>query len=468
MRRFRSALPIAAVLLALCGGPAAAQVPVKYTNSDNGRPSLAPLLKQVTNAVVNIAVTSTVQGAPNPLFNDPFFRRFFEGPEGPDQQQQQAPPRTQQAVGSGVIVDAQQGYILTNNHVIEHADKIVVTLKDRRTVNAKLVGTDPGTDVAVLKVDTDNLTAIPFANSDKLQVGDYVVAIGNPFGLGQTVTSGIVSALGRSGMDIEGYEDFIQTDASINPGNSGGALIDLDGKLVGINTAILAPAGGNVGIGFAIPANMAKQVMNQVIKYGEVRRGRLGVYIQNLTPDLADALKLDVHEGAVVTQIEPGSAGEKAGIQVGDVIVAVDGEPVKSGVDLRNKIGLEPVGTNVSLTIVRDGKRQMLTAPIEAASAGAGAGAAGGGNVPQLQGAEFRDVPPDYPTSGVQGAWVARIATGSPAERNGLQQGDVIVAVNRTPIHSAAELDDAIKAAGSSTVALTVVRGNARLFLVLR
>jgi Do/DeqQ family serine protease len=324
---------------------------------DGQTPTLAPLLKEVTPAVVNIAVKGH-EVIENPLLKDPLFRRFFNLPEGPIQ-------REVQAAGSGVIVDAQAGYVLTNNHVIEHADQIVVTLKDNRRFDAKLIGTDPDTDIAVLKIEPERLTALAVGDSDRLEVGDFVVAIGNPFGLGQTVTSGIVSALGRTGLGIEAYENFIQTDASINPGNSGGALINLRGELVGINTAIVGPGGGNVGIGFAVPINMARNVMAQLVAHGEVKRGRLGVEIQDLTPDIAQAMHLDISEGAVVGRVDPKSPAKRAGIQPGDVIVAVDGIAVHNSSDLRNRIGLTPIGQSVSLTILRKGAEQTIEVRIE-------------------------------------------------------------------------------------------------------
>jgi len=309
--------PVLVLMLSAALLPAArAGIPILQ---EGGVPSLAPLLDKVTPAVVNIAVVSHAPARENPLLQDPFFRHFFNLPKN-------LPQRQEQAAGSGVIVDADKGYILTNNHVIQNADKITVTLKDRRTFEAKLVGTDPGTDIALLKINADHLTALSFGNSDQLHVGDFVVAIGNPFALGQTVTSGIVSALGRSGLNIEGYEDFIQTDASINPGNSGGALIDLEGDLIGINTAIIGPSGGNVGIGFAVPSNMAHAVMEQIIKYGKVRRGQLGIMIQDLTPDLAQALGVKQTEGAVVTQVLEKSPAEQAGIKAGDQLhLAIEG-----------------------------------------------------------------------------------------------------------------------------------------------
>lgn len=275
------------VLVIGLGTPLAAQTVDRplYLN-DDGLPTLAPLLAEVTPAVVNISVESRQTDDLNPLFNDPFFRRFFDLQPMPQEPQ----PRRQMSAGSGVIFDAGAGYVLTNHHVVENGDRIVVTLKDRRQFDATLIGSDPGTDIALLKIEAEGLTALDMGDSDRLQVGDYVLAIGNPFGLGQTVTSGIVSALGRSGLNIEGFEGFIQTDASINPGNSGGALVTLDGRLIGINTAIIAPSGGNVGIGFAVPANMAAAVVAQLIEFGEVQRGTLGVMIQDFTPDLAEAL----------------------------------------------------------------------------------------------------------------------------------------------------------------------------------
>ncbi|HET6223258.1 MAG TPA: Do family serine endopeptidase [Dongiaceae bacterium] len=350
-------MPSRAAILALAFAALLAPLPVlagmPVVGSDGQVPSLAPLVKQVTPAVVNIAVKGRVK-VDNPMLSDPFFRKFFDLPEGPVE-------REVQAAGSGVIVDARAGYVMTNGHVVEHADAIVVTLKDNRRFNAKLVGVDSGTDIALLKIDAQNLTAMAIGDSDRLEVGDYVLAIGNPFGLGQTVTSGIVSALGRSGLGIENYENFIQTDASINPGNSGGALINLRGELVGINTAILAPSGGNVGIGFAVPINMAKSVMQQIVTHGEVRRGRLGVQVQDVTPDLAEAMRLTVDGGAVVSQVEAGSAAKRAGIQAGDVILAVDGQPVRGASDLRNRIGLMPVGRNIDLTILREGAQRTLS-----------------------------------------------------------------------------------------------------------
>jgi Do/DeqQ family serine protease len=330
-------------------------------------PSLAPMLARVTPGVVNIAVRGKVR-AENPLLQDPFFRRFFNLP-----QRQQTEERETQATGSGVIVDAAQGYVLTNGHVVDNATRIEVTTKDNRRFTAKLVGRDTETDVALLQIPSQNLVAVPIGDSDRLQVGDFVLAVGNPFGLGQTVTSGIVSALGRSGLGIEGYEDFIQTDASINPGNSGGPLVNLLGQVVGINTAILAPGGGNIGIGFAVPVNMARRVMDEIVRYGEVKRGRIGVAIQDLTPELAQAMNTKQTNGAVIARVESGSAAEQAGLHSGDLVVAVNGTVVRSGTQLRNMIGLSRIGDQVTLTVDRRGSEYSIPVRIEPAAAAAAA-----------------------------------------------------------------------------------------------
>jgi Do/DeqQ family serine protease len=330
-------------------------------------PSLAPMLSRVTPGVVNIAVRGKVKSE-NPLLQDPFFRRFFNLP-----QRQQTEERETQATGSGVIVDAAQGYVLTNGHVVENATRIEVTTKDNRRLTAKLVGRDTETDIALLQIPSQNLVAVPMGDSDRLQVGDFVLAVGNPFGLGQTVTSGIVSALGRSGLGIEGYEDFIQTDASINPGNSGGPLVNLQGQVVGINTAILAPGGGNIGIGFAVPINMGRRVMDQIVRYGEVKRGRIGVAIQDLTPDLAQAMNTKQTVGAVIARVESGSAAEQAGLKTGDLVVAVNGTAVHSGTQLRNMIGLARIGDQVTLTVDRRGSEYTLPVRIDPAGTAAAA-----------------------------------------------------------------------------------------------
>jgi Do/DeqQ family serine protease len=361
MRFLKIAAVVAMVAPAVLGGsaalmPAWAETPSSLTNV-GPLPTLAPLVRQVTPAVVNVAVESRQSAESNPLFRDPQFRKFFNVPDQPSE-------RKVMAAGSGVIIDAEKGYVMTNNHVVEKADKIVITLKDGRSFTGKLVGADPGTDIAVVKIPSENLTALPLGDSSKLEVGDYVVAVGNPFGLGQTVTSGIVSAVGRSGLKIEGYEDFIQTDASINPGNSGGALVNLRGELVGINTAILAPSGGNVGIGFAVPIRMARVVADQLIAYGKVQRGRVGVQIQDVTPDIANAMGLDKVGGALIARVEPNSPAAKAGLKQGDIVTAVDGQSVRNSSDLRNYVGLVRVGQKVELAYRRGKNEDKITVQV--------------------------------------------------------------------------------------------------------
>ena len=428
-----------------------------YPTGKDGKPTLAPMLKQVTPAVVNIAVITRNQAPGHPMLEDPFFRRFFNLP-GP----QRGQPR--QSVGSGVIVDAEKGYVMTNHHVVSNAAKLVVTLADRRSFEADVLGSDEGTDIALLRIEADNLTAISFGDSDELEVGDFVLAIGNPFGIGQTVTSGIVSALGRTGLNVGGYEDFIQTDASINPGNSGGALVDLDGKLIGVNSAIMTMAGGNVGIGFAVPAAMAREIMDQLIEYGEVRRGQLGIHIQDVTPSIAEALNLDSAVGALVSQVLPGSAAEEAGIQAGDVIVAIDGRPAENSTGLRNMIGLMRLGTDMEITYIRDGELKKITARTGRSSSQVLAESEA---VDKFRGAEFRDLDPSHPRyETVEGVLVADVQEGSHAERNGLRAGDIVTAVNRVKVRSVAEFSEVAAATGGA-IALNLLRGSARLFLVI-
>ena len=358
-RLFTAALAVMGVVV---GGVASLVTMPAWASSLIGSDgaTIAPMLEHVTPAVVNISVRSHA-AINNPLMQDPAFRRFFNLPDAPEQQEQMS-------AGSGVIIDAAAGLVLTNNHVVRDADEIMVTLKDRRRFKAKLVGADAGTDVAVLRISADHLSALSMGDSNGVRVGDFVAAIGNPFGLGQTVTSGIVSALGRSGLRIEGYEDFIQTDASINPGNSGGALVNFQGQLIGLNTAIIGPSGGNVGIGFAVPSNMIKAVMKQLVEYGEVRRGRLGIEVQDLTPELADSFDFNTSqmppEGALVSKVLPGSPAGAAGLKPGDVVVGLDGTTIHGASDLRNRIGLMTVGTSVALDVLRQGRHVMISAQI--------------------------------------------------------------------------------------------------------
>jgi len=345
-----------------------------------------------------------------------------------------------------------------------------VTLKDRRKFKAKVIGSDPGTDIALLKIDADHLTALPFGDSDSLHVGDYVVAIGNPFALGQTVTAGIVSALGRSGLNIEGYEDFIQTDASINPGNSGGALVNLKGELVGINTAIVGPAGGNVGIGFAVPTSMAHLVMEQLAKYGAVHRGRLGIMVQDLTPNVAQAMKVGTDEGAIVSQVEPGSPAEKAGIKAGDVVTQIDKHPVHGASDLRNRIGLMSIGQDVEVGLVRDGEQKTVEATVAKAPEKqevAEETGASGETVAQLEGAQFRNIEPGMPEYGHgDGVLVTQVAEESPAARHGIRDGDIITAVNHEKVRSVDDLKaDVGKSKG--VITLNILRDGASVFLVI-
>jgi Do/DeqQ family serine protease len=323
--------------------------------------SIAPVVSRVTPGVVGISVRGRVR-EDNPLLQDPVFRRFFNLQQGPIE-------RETEATGSGVIVDAAQGYVLTNSHVTENGNSIEVTTKDNRSFKARLIGRDPDTDIAVLQISANNLTAVPMGDSDRLQVGDFVLAVGNPFGLGQTVTSGIVSALGRTGLGIEGYEDFIQTDASINPGNSGGPLVDLQGRIVGINTAIVAPSGGNVGIGFAVPINIARQVMEQLISGGEIKRGRIGVAIQDLTPDIAQALGTTHTQGAVIAKVESGSPAERAGLRTNDLVIAVNGVPIRNGAELKNHVVVARIGDAIDLTVVRGGSERSMAVRIDQVAA---------------------------------------------------------------------------------------------------
>ncbi len=445
-----------AVLLAF-SQTAGAALPER-TPDGGALPSLAPMIEDVSPAVVNIAIEAQVRRAQNPLMQDPFFRRFFDLPE-------QAPTRRAVAAGSGVIVDADKGYVLTNAHVARNADKIEVTLKDGRELSAELVGLDQEVDLAVLKLEkAEDLTQVRLADSSSLRVGDFVVAIGNPFGLGQTVTSGIVSALGRTGLGIEGYENFIQTDASINPGNSGGALVNLKGELVGINTAILAPSGGNVGIGFAIPTNMAENVMTQLIEHGEVRRGVLGVTVQDLSDELAEALDVQARKGVVITNVLADSAAAEAGLKAGDVVRAVDGQPVNRASDLRNKVGLSPVGEKITLSILRDGKPRQVTAVISESSQQVSAGDAISN---YLKGAELRDLRQGELSHVDQGVLVEGVERNSPAWRAGLRGGDVIINANRRDVASMEALRGAVDDKDAALL-LRVNRDGGIFFVVVR
>lgn len=339
--------------------PIAAIAPASSAEA-RGLPTLAPMLRKVMPAVVSITVQAREPAQDNPLYQDPYYRRFF-GDQAPAERQVLA-------AGSGVVIDAGRGLVLTNNHVVKNAERIGVALSDGRRVEAKLVGTDPATDIALVSIAAPGLVALPLGNSDSLQIGDYVVAIGNPFGLGQTVTSGIVSALGRTGLGIEGYEDFIQTDAAVNPGNSGGALVDVDGTLIGINAAIVGPSGGNVGIGFAIPINMAREVADQLARFGKVARGQLGVAVADHPADMPVALQAQTPSGAMITDVVQNSAAAKAGLQSGDLIVAINGKPVVGAAQLRTRVGLVRVGETIEVEYLRNGTSVKVDARIAAAT----------------------------------------------------------------------------------------------------
>lgn len=385
-------------------------------------PTLAPVLERVTPSVVNVHTRTRVR-VRSPLMDDPFFRRFFNIPDRPRE-------RISQSLGSGVIVDSEQGFILTNNHVIEGADDISVTLKDGRTFTGILIGTDPETDVAVIQIKAERLHALPLADSDSLRVGDFVLAVGNPFGLGQTVTSGIVSALGRTGLRGLEFQNFIQTDASINPGNSGGALVNLNGELVGINTAIFTPSGGNVGIGFAIPSTMAGYVMQQLILYGEVRRGSLGMQVQNLTAELAGAFNMESGTGVVIAEVYSASAAARAGLEPGDVVVSIDGRQVRSEQDFRTKEGLFPVGQLLVVEYIRDGRTRQAEMMIEALQA-----LEGERLDERLAGAVFEQVPNGLSRrNGTRGVLISKLSRGSRLWREGIEEGDIITGLNREAI----------------------------------
>lgn len=422
-------------------------------------PSLAPMLKRVTPAVVNIATSGTVQIQSNPLFNDPFFRHFFEQPSQPRH-------RKTQSLGSGVIVDAKKGYIITNNHVIDKADEIKVTLSNGKTYQAKLIGTDPDSDVAIIQIKAKELIAIPLANSEEHNVGDFVVAIGNPFGLGQTVTSGIISAMERSGLGIEGFENFIQTDASINPGNSGGALVNLRGELVGINTAIFSKSGGSQGIGFAIPVNMANDIMLQLIRHGEVKRGRLGAQAQDLTPQLAEAFNIPFRRGAVVSHVEKNSPADIAGLKSGDIVTEINDKTVRNADMLRNNMGLLRIGQTVKMKVLRDNKMLILTATV-AEQNELKENIKGKKLHAHLTGTELQNIPANSKLYGrIEGVIISDVESGSPAARTGLRRGDIITSANRKNIKNIAELQSAITK--NKTLLINIRRGNSSLFLFLQ
>ena len=421
--------------------------------SVGGRPevSLAPLVEAASPAVVNIRVSQTVNRS-NPLGDDAF-RRFFGLPDIP------GGPREVASAGSGVIVDAERGYILTNHHVVADADMIQISLIDGKVLDAEVVGSDPATDIAVIKVEAKGLIDMPIGNSEDARVGDFVIAIGNPFGLGHTVTSGIISALGRTGISRDGYEDFIQTDASINPGNSGGALVNMNGELIGINSAIISRSGGNVGIGFAVPTEIASSIMGQLLDFGEIRRGLLGVRIQTIDAEMAEALDTNVESGALITNIEPKSAAEEAGLEVGDIIVEVNRKKVDDAAELRNTIGLLRSGDEIAIKYVRDKSTRTTKAQLGQAQRQQLTGA---DIHPGLDGAVFAEAS----TSSDSGVEVEDVAQGSPAAQRGLRPGDIITAVNRSRVRNLQDL--AAIAQNNRILFLLVQRGDRSLMLQIR
>jgi serine protease Do/serine protease DegQ len=447
-------LPTVATAMALVF---AAPVVVDYAQAQSaqmvptrdGIPTLAPLVEKVIPTVVNVQVKAKVSMAEEQQA-DPF--RFFSNPRGQQ-------PRERTSGGSGIIIDAKKGYILTNHHVIADAVDIQITLHDRRQLTAKMVGSDEGTDIALLQVEAKDLDALPIGDSNELRVGDYVFAVGSPFGLQKTVTSGIVSALSRSGGGIEEYEDFIQTDAAINPGNSGGPLVNLKGELIGVNTAILGPAGGNVGVGFAVPTSMVKGVIAQLQEFGEVRRGRIGVAISDITPEVAANLGIDRTEGALIGRVEKGTPADTAGVRAGDVAIEMDGRPLRGSQDLRNRIGMLTVGTTVDLTVLREGQKRNFKISIGKAATAQLA------KLPDrqaLEGASFSATG----RGEANGVKVTEVEQGSPAERSGLEVGDVITAVNRKPVNNLEEFQTAMKGSQRSTV-LHVQRGDENSVVVI-
>ncbi|MEZ8142618.1 serine endoprotease DegQ [Enterovibrio norvegicus FF-454] len=432
--------------------PATATLPVAIAGES--LPSLAPMLETVSPAVVSISV----EGSHVSKQRIPESFRFFFGPEFDAEQTRERPFR---GLGSGVIIDADKGYVITNHHVIDGANKILVQLHDGREYDAELIGSDSMSDVALLKLEkADNLTQIKLSDSDGLRVGDFAIAIGNPFGLGQTVTSGIISALGRSGLNLENFENFIQTDAAINSGNSGGALVNLNGELIGINTAILGPNGGNVGIGFAIPVNMVKNLSDQILEFGEVKRGVLGVQGGELTSELAEAFGYETNHGAFVSQVVPDSAAEKAGIEAGDIIVSVNGKDIRTFGELRAKVATLGAGKKVKLGIIRDGKEKTVTAELkEAALAKTNAETLH----EALKGAKLEN----YSEGKINGVRVASVDKDSVAARYGMKEGDIIVGLNRDKVKNLGDLRKQLEDK-PNVLALNIVRDGSTMYLVIR
>lgn len=454
------------ILLLFFANSAYAAIP-QFSSSEK-IPTLSPIIKNATPAIVNISIIPKKREVVNPLFEDPFFNKFFKDFhqfrqfefEEKDQNNRQ------QSIGSGVIINSQEGHIITNNHVIKNAKEVFVTLRDNRQFKAKIIGTDDATDLALLKIDAKDIIALPISNSDNLEVGDFVIAIGHPFSLSHTVTSGIVSGLSRSGLGIEGYEDFIQTDASINPGNSGGALINLKGELVGINTIILSTGGmGNIGIGFAIPSNMVQIVTQNLVKYGEVKRGQIGIYTQNITPELAKAFDLNINNGAIISKVNKNSPAEKAGLMEGDVITKVNDKIVNNISDVRNIIGMQAINTAVKIEFLRG--KDLKIAKVIVGPQVKETTSSDSLNIDLLSGASFSDMTSAHPLyEKVQGVLVTKVKPGSQAWSSGLREEDIIVSVNKQKVTSIAELKKAVTIKKDG-ILLNVRRGNAALYIII-
>ncbi|EKN4031008.1 serine endoprotease DegP [Yersinia enterocolitica] len=478
MKKTTLVLSALALSIGLAMGPVSSVVAAETASSSSQQlPSLAPMLEKVMPSVVSINVEGSAQvsnagGIPpqfQPFFGDdsPFCQDGspFQGSPmcqgGPGSKGGAPSKQDFRALGSGVIIDAAKGYVVTNNHVVDNATKINVKLSDGRSYEAKVIGKDPRTDIALLQLkDAKNLTAIKIADSDQLRVGDYTVAIGNPYGLGETVTSGIVSALGRSGLNVENYENFIQTDAAINRGNSGGALINLNGELIGINTAILAPDGGNIGIGFAIPSNMVKNLTSQMVEFGQVKRGELGIMGTELNSELAKAMKVDAQKGAFISQVLPKSAAAKAGIKAGDVIVSMNGKAINSFAGFRAEIGTLPVGSKMTLGLLRDGKPVNVEVTLEQSSQ---TQVDSGNLYTGIEGAELSN----SDVNGKKGVKVDSVKPGTAAARIGLKKGDVIMGVNQQPVQNLGELRKILDTK-PSVLALSIQRGDTSLYLLMQ
>ncbi|WP_392432252.1 serine endoprotease DegP [Yersinia sp. HM-2024] len=478
MKKTTLVLSALALSIGLAMGPVSSVVAAETASSSSQQlPSLAPMLEKVMPSVVSINVEGSAQVS-NAGGMPPQFQQFFgdDSPFCQDGSPFQGSPMCQggpgskggapskqdfRALGSGVIIDAAKGYVVTNNHVVDNATKINVKLSDGRSFDAKVIGKDPRTDIALLQLkDAKNLTAIKIADSDQLRVGDYTVAIGNPYGLGETVTSGIVSALGRSGLNVENYENFIQTDAAINRGNSGGALINLNGELIGINTAILAPDGGNIGIGFAIPSNMVKNLTSQMVEFGQVKRGELGIMGTELNSELAKTMKVDAQKGAFISQVLPKSAAAKAGIKAGDVIVSMNGKAINSFAGFRAEIGTLPVGSKMTLGLLRDGKPVNVEVTLEQSSQ---TQVDSGNLYTGIEGAELSN----SDMNGKKGVKVDSVKPGTAAARIGLKKGDIIMGVNQQPVQNLGELRKILDTK-PSVLALSIQRGDTSLYLLMQ